>query len=205
MKTYTFLVVLLLVSCKPELEQVHLEVNVSSGLSGSTLEGYEVWFYGPETMIATIDEYGKATFDFEAPEGETYLVEFNTNFENFNPQGIPAVDWSPILKNEKLSDTYTVGQSSRIDLLAIPSSEITIFVQSEAPEEGDSLHLEVRHELFTHEFNLNSSNPDLAVTYSGPIGEYSYAGTVYSLNDTNEVSGSFKVLHGQGKFQEIYY
>ena len=167
------------------------------------MEGYEVWVYGPKTMIATIDDQGKAFFDFEAPAGEKYLVQFNTNFENFNPQGIAAIEWSPTLTSDKLEDQFTVGANHKVDLLAIPATNISVLFKNDVPEIGDSIYLLVRHELYSTEVILDKNRSGRNLSYSSPIGVYNYEGISISASDTTSISGSFEVPHDEFFRREI--
>ena len=206
MKKLLFILLsLMLFSCQKDLEQVHLEVEVSSGITGVSLEGYEVWLYGPKTMTSTIDAEGKAYFDFEAPEGETYLVKFMNSGKNFNPQGIPVTSMSTILSNEKLEDQITVGNDFNLKLVAIPCTDLTISFSNELVEAGDSLSLVIEHELFTIEHQIGDDQSGAGFQFSGPIGNHNCSYTVYTSNDTSDYNYSFNVTHQESYRKEIGY
>lgn len=177
------------------METYHLQVHVKSGIIGASLEGFQVKLFGPQTMVSTIDKHGIASFDFEAPEGESYLVKFMDNEQNFNPQGIAATSWSPVLTSEKLEAQITVGEDNQVELIAIPCTDISLFFENSIVQEGDSLHLIINHELFSSEVNMSGSGGIRILSYSGPIGNYEYHGFSFKTGDTIKVVGSYAVSH----------
>ncbi len=205
-KTVLFGLVVMFFGCKEEMETYQLEVRVESAVSGFSFEGYEVSLYNgnpPTTAILNAD--GVAYIEFETLEGEDHLVEFQTDQKNFNPQGVGATEWTDVWDQQKQRERITAGQDVSVDLLVIPSTDMYVEFVNDIVEEGDSLFLKLEHEIFSSEIIIAKDRKSYNLSYSAPIGKYSYEGTVYTLNDTTPISGSFTVPHQAHFSHEIRY
>ncbi len=197
---------LVLFGCKEEMETYQLEVRVESAVSGFSFEGYEVSLYnGNPPTTAVLNADGVAYIEFETLEGEDHLVEFQTNQKNFNPQGVGATEWTDVWDQQKQRERITAGQDVSVDLLVIPSTRIDVDFVNDIVEEGDSLFLKLEHEIFSNDIIIANDRSRYNLSYSAPIGKYSYEGTVYTLNDTTPISGAFTVPHQAHFSHEIRY
>ena len=200
------IIIFCLFGCKEKMETYQLKVQVTSAVSGFSFEGYEVVLYnGNPPTAAVFNEEGVAYIEYQSLEGEDYLVEFQTNEKNFNPQGVGATEWSDVWDKQKQSDRIRAGRDCAVDLLVIPSTTINVRFVNDVIEDGDSLDLRLKHEIFNNEINMSDEGKMYTLAYSAPIGKYIYEGTVYTLNDTTPISGSFTVPHQQHFSHEIRY
>lgn len=205
MKSYLLLVyILVLFSCSKE-RTIRLEVHVSSGISSYSHEGNRVRISGEKVYTSIIDHEGNAYIEFEAAEGERYYVQFLSEDKNFNPQGMAAYDWSPVLVSDKHTHNYYVGDDPFVELMVIPATQLSIFMSNQVPNDGDSLHLRIYHELFTTGGDLGEDRTGMTLQSSSPIGRYTYEGISYTATDTQTINGYFDVPHTGSFSYEIIY
>lgn len=182
-----------------------LKVHVASGVSGYSLEGSRVQISGDFNQIETLDSEGNAYFEFEAEEGDRLYVMFLDDGRNFNPQGMAAYDWSPVLVSDKHTHNYYVGDDPFVELMVIPDTQLSIFMSNQVPNDGDSLHLRIYHELFTTGGDLGEDRTGMTLQSSSPIGRYTYEGISYTATDTQTINGYFDVPHTGSFSYEIIY
>lgn len=184
----------MIVGCNDQdLIEVKLKVHLESGVTGYSHEGNRVQISGDFIQIESIDAEGNAYFEFEAEKGERLYVMFLEDDRNFNPQGMAAYDWSPVLTSDVHAKDFFVGDDPYVQLMAIPATKIDIAVRNEVIEDGDSLQLRIFHELYTTGGDVGDET-GFSLNFSGPIGSYRYEGTNYKATDTSFISGTFEVL-----------
>ena len=181
-------------------------MQVTSAVSGFSFEGYEVVLYnGNPPTAGVFNEEGIAYIEYQSLEGEDHLVEFQTKQKNFNPQGVGATEWSDVWDQQKLSERVVSGQNSSVELLVIPSTRIDVDFINDSPMVGDSIFINLHHQLFKNEIVISGQRTAYNLNYSAPIGQYTYEGMIYTLNDSTPISGSFMVPHSDSFSKEIRF